>query len=472
MNLRLRAVAFALALSSPAAATEWSRFRGPNGTGVDPSEKALPLQFGPGENVIWKTELPPGHSSPILAEDRLFLTASAEDKLFTYCLDRRTGRILWHREAPRSRVTKIDDRNNAASPSPAVDDKGVYVFFPDYGLLAYDFEGKERWKHPLDAFQNVYGMGASPVVAGDNVVLVCDQNQRSFILALRRDTGEVSWKTDRPEATSGHSTPVLYHEPGGELQVIVPGSFQLTSYSAATGRKLWWVTGLSFEMKSTPVLDNGMIFINGYGAPENQPGTNVDAPTWTEALAASDKNQDGFLSGDEVQGHARSWFGFTDLNGDSHLDEAEWRYYEAALASRNGILAIRVGGEGDMTEKNVAWTYHKRVPQLPSPLLYQGVLYMVNDGGVVTSLDPKTGEQQAQGRLKGAVDNYFASPVAADGKIFFASELGKIAVLKPGGALEVLAVNDLGDLIYATPAIDSGRLYVRTRGALYCFGES
>jgi hypothetical protein len=472
MNLAFRMVALALVLSSPAMASEWSRFRGPNGTGVDPSDRALPLRFGPGENVLWKTELPPGHSSPILTEERLFLTAFEDEKLFTFCLDRETGAILWRREAPRARISKIDGRNNAASPSPAVDEAGVYVFFPDYGLLAYDFEGNERWKHPLEPFENVYGMGASPVVAGDNVVLVCDQNLGSYILALRRDTGEVAWKTDRPEATSGHSTPVLNRGPSGEFEVIVPGSFQLTSYSAGTGRKLWWVTGLSFEMKSTPVLDEGMVYVNGYGAPENQPGTNVEAPSWTDALAAQDKDRDRLLSGDEVQGHARSWFGFTDLNGDSHLDQAEWGYYQAALASRNGILAIRVGGEGDMTEKNVAWAYHKRVPQLPSPLLYQGILYMVNDGGVVTSLDPKTGEVRAQGRLKGAVDNYFASPVAAGGKIFMASELGKIAVVKPGGSLEVLAVNDLGDLIYATPAIDGGRLYVRTRGALYCFGET
>ncbi len=314
-----------------------------------------------------------------------------------------------------------------------MDEKGVYVFFPDYGLLAYDFDGKERWQHPLEPFENVYGMGASPVVAGDKVILVCDQNLHSFIVALNRDTGEVAWRADRPEATSGHSTPVLNRDSSGELEVIVPGSFQLTSYSAATGRKLWWVTGLSFEMKSTPVLADGIVYINGYGAPENQPGTNVQAPSWTEALAAQDKNQDHLLSGEELQGHARSWFGFTDLNADGHLDEPEWKYYEAALASRNGILAIRVGGEGDMTEKNVAWAYHKRVPQLPSPLLYQGVLYMVNDGGVVTSLDPASGEVRSQGRLKGAVDNYYASPVAADGKIFMASELGKVAVVKPGG---------------------------------------
>jgi outer membrane protein assembly factor BamB len=466
-----RVLALAL-LAAPAGATEWSRFRGPNGTGVDLSGKTLPLQFGPTQNLIWKTELPPGHSSPILTPDRIFLTAFEEEKLFTYSLDRKTGEIQWRREAPRPRNTKVDDRNNAASPSPAVDEQGVYVFFPDFGLLAYDFAGKERWSYPLGAFENVYGMGASPVVAGDKVVLVCDQNLGSFILGLDRETGKLAWKTDRPEATSGHSTPVLYQAPSGGLEILVPGSFQLTSYDAATGRKLWWVTGLSFEMKSTPVLADGILYINGYGAPENQPGTNVDAPDWEEALAGQDKDGDRRISGDEVQGHARSWFGFTDLDGDKHLNEAEWKYYKAALASRNGILAIRVGGEGDMTETNVAWAYYKRVPQLPSPLLYGGTLYMVNDGGVVTTLDPATGEMRAQGRLKGAVDNYFASPVAGDGKIFMASELGKIAVLKPGGSLEVVAVNDLGDLIYATPAIDGGRLYVRTRSALYCFGES
>ena len=123
-----------------------------------------------------------------------------------------------------------------------------------------------------------------------------------------------------------------------------------------------------------------------------------------------------------------------------------------------------------MTEQNVVWTYHKRVPQLPSPLLYKDVLYMVNDGGIVTTLEPETGAIIAQGRLKGAVDNYYASPVAADGKIFMASELGKVAVLSPLGDLEVLAVNDLDDLIHATPAIADGRLYIRTRNTLYCFG--
>ena len=450
-------------------ASEWSRFRGPNGTGVTDTEP-LPLHFGPEQNVVWKTALPPGHSSPILTDERIFLTAFENKTLYTYCLDRATGEILWRRDAPRVAIVHVDDRNNAASPSPVVDESSVYVFFPDFGLLAYDFDGNELWRHAVDDFDNIYGMGASPIVAGDNVVLVCDQSTHSYIVALDRASGKIAWRHDRPEAKSGHSTPVLYEGDDGELQIIVPGSFFLTSYVAATGQKLWWVSGLSFEMKSTPVLDGDMVFINGYGAPENQPGREVAAIDFDEAVRG-DENGDERLSRDEAQGHVRSWFGFVDLDTDGALDRAEWDFYLAALASRNGILGIRVGGVGDMTEQNVVWTYGKRVPQLPSPLLYEDVLYMVNDGGIVTLLEPKTGNVVAQGRLKGAVDSYYASPVAADEKIFMASELGKVAVLSPGRGLDVVAVNDLDDLIYATPAIADGRLYIRTRNTLYCFGE-
>ena len=452
----------------PVGASEWSRFRGPNGTGVVDTER-LPLRFGPDQNVVWKTTLPPGHSSPILNADRIFLTAFENDALFTYAIDRSSGEVVWRTKAPRTRNTHVDDRNNAASPSPAVDDSGVYVFFEDFGLLAYALDGTEKWRHPVEAFNNIYGMGASPIVVGDLVVLVCDQSIGSYIVALDKTTGEVKWRQDRPEAKSGHSTPVLHENSAGDVEILVPGSFLLTSYDAATGEKLWWVSGLSFEMKSTPVLAEGIVYVNGYGAPENQPGRTVASVPFDEALK-DDKDGDGALDKDEVSGHPASWFGFVDLDGDNALNQSEWDYYLAALASRNGILAIRVGGKGDVTDTNVSWTYHRRVPQLPSPLLYEDVLYMVNDGGVVTSLNPKSGEMLSQGRLEGAVDSYYASPVAADGKIYFASELGKIAVLEPGGSLEVAAVNDLDDLIYATPAIADGRIYVRTRNTLYCFG--
>ena len=453
-----------------ALASEWDRFRGPNGTGVADTG-AVPLEFGPDTNVVWKTTLPPGRSSPILTDERIFLTAYEEKTLYTYCLDRASGEIVWRRAAPDVPLVHVDDRNDAASPSPVVDGAHVYVFFPDFGLIAYDFDGNELWQHRIGSFDNIYGMGASPIVAGDNVVLVCDQSTGSYIVALDRESGDVAWRRERPEAKSGHSTPILYRADDGDLQIIAAGSFLLTSYDAETGDKLWWVSGLSFEMKSTPMLVGDMVYINGYGAPENQPGRTVEAPEFDEALKW-DVNGDGRIGGDEAQGHARSWLGFMDLNADGALDRSEWDYYRASLASRNGILGIRAGGEGDMTAQNVVWTYHRRVPQLPSPLVYENTLYMVNDGGIVTLLNPDNGELIEQGRLKGAVDAYYASPVAADGKVFMTSELGKIAVLDPNGGLDVVAVNDLDDLTYATPAIDDGRIYVRTRNTLYCFGDT
>jgi len=462
--------AFVLLLAGVAADTPdpegWSRFRGPNGSGVSTSTR-LPAEFGPTTNVVWKTELPFGHSSPALTRERIFLTAARGERLVTICLDRKTGRILWEREAPRSREEKLDSRNGPAGPTPATDGTNVYVFFADFGLLSYDLNGRERWRVPLGPFNNLYGMGASPVLVDDALVLACDQNTDSFILSVAQRDGRIRWKTPRPEAHSGHSTPILYKPAGGATQIIVPGSFMLTAYAPGSGEKLWWVGGLSFEMKSTPVVSGDTLFINGFGTPQNQPGAHPVIPEFAEMVRQYADAAGKVTFKTLPDGNARSWI---DLNADAEVSAGEWDYYRAAMASENGMLAIRLGGRGDMTAANVRWKYHKSVPQLPSPLVYSNVLYMVNDGGIVTTLNPETGAEMGQGRLKGAIDRYYASPVAADGKIFMLSETGKIAVLAPGGTLEPVVVNDLKDDIYATPAISDDRMYVRTRGWLYCFG--
>jgi outer membrane protein assembly factor BamB len=456
-----------LSLSADAPDPEgWSRFRGPNGSGISTSGR-VPAEFGPDKNVVWKTELPFGHSSPALTRERIVLTAARGEALVTICLDRKTGRILWEREAPRARVEKLDTRNGPAGPTPATDGANVYVFFADFGLLSYDVDGKERWRLPLGPFNNLYGMGASPVLVDDAVVLACDQNTDSFIVAVSQRDGTVRWKTPRPEAHSGHSTPILYKPAGGATQIIVPGSFLVTAYSPGNGEKLWWVGGLSFEMKSTPVISGDTLFINGFGTPQNQPGAHPAIPSFAD-IARQYSDAAGKVTFKTLpDGNARSWI---DLDANGEVSAGEWDYYRAAMASDNGMLAIRIGGRGDMTATNVRWKYHKSVPQLPSPIVYSNVLYMVNDGGIVTTLNPATGAEMGQGRLKGAIDRYYASPVAADGKIFMLSETGKIAVLAPGGTLEPTVVNDLKDDIYATPAISDGRMYVRTRGWLYCFG--
>jgi outer membrane protein assembly factor BamB len=461
LNLAIRA----------ADAPDWSRFRGPNGSGIS-TAKNVPTEFGPEKNMLWRLGLPPGHSSPMLQGDRIYLTAYRADALVTIAIDRQAGRILWERAAPQVKTKIVDKRNNPASPSPAVEANGVYVFFPDYGLIAYDASGNERWKMPLGPFNNIYGMGASPVIVGDLVVLACDQSLGSFLMAVNKRSGTVQWKVDRPEAKSGHSTPIVWRGPDKKEQILVPGSFLLTAYDAATGRKLWWAGGLSFEMKSTPVIGGDTIYVNGYGAPVNDPGNKVTVPPADEVWKTADADGNGTLSKAEFPKFTQAfWFDVADLDLNGSLTRDEWAYYRAALDSENGMLAIRLGGTGDTTDKAVRWKYQRSVPQLPSPLLYQGVLYMVNDNGIITTLDPETGALIKQGRLTGAPGPHFASPVAADGRIFFTTEAGAIVVVAPGGDFTPLAINDLKEDTYATPSFAEGRVYVRTTEALYAFGK-
>lgn len=468
-------VVFLLSFVAVAASdTDWSRFRGPNGSGVS-NTKGLPTEFGPEKNVIWKTELPQGYSSPIIHGDRIFLTGLRDQTLLTFAVDRTTGKVLWERPAPRTRQEKLDKRNRPAAASAATDGEFVTIFFGDYGLVTYDVNGKELWKQPLGPFNNIYGMGSSPVIVGDKVVLVCDQSTNSFIAAWNKKTGKELWRTERKEAKSGHSTPVLWTPRGGKTQIVVPGSFLLSAYDPDNGQRLWWVGGLSFEMKSTPVIVNDVLFINGFGAPENNPGSQVPVMTTVEAFKG-DANSDGKLSREEMpadnKNHAaRMGIAVADLDGDRMLSRDEWDYYKAAMESQNGVLAIRLGGSGDMSAKSVKWTYHRGIPQLPSPLVYEKVLYMVNDnGGILTMLNPETGELLLQGRMPGGSDTFYASPVAGDGKVFIASEKGQVFVLPPGPKIEPLAINDMQDGIYATPALVDGRIYLRTLNTLYCFG--
>lgn len=460
------------ATSLVAAEPDWARFRGPNGSGLS-TATGVPTQFGPDKNLLWRLALPQGHSSPILYQDRLYLTALRGDDLVTMAIDRLGGKILWERVAPKVTTKVVDKRNNPASPSPAVEADGVYVFFPDYGLVAYNAAGQELWKLPLGPFNNIYGMGASPVIAGDLLILACDQSLGSYVMALDKRTGKQVWKADRLEAKSGHSTPILWRGPDGRDQVLLPGSFLLTSYDAATGKKLWWVGGLSFEMKSTPVIGGDTIYVNGYGAPVNDPGNKISIPAANEVWKTADANGDGVIQKTEFPKFTPAfWFDVADLDVDGSLNQDEWAYYRAALDSENGMLAIRLGGSGDMSDTAIRWKYQRSVPQLPSPLLYRNVLYMVNDNGIVTTLNPDTGAVIKQSRLTGAPGAVFASPIAADGHVYFTTEAGAVVVVSPSGDLIVEAVNALNEEAYATPAVADGRIYVRTTQALYAFGAN
>jgi outer membrane protein assembly factor BamB len=227
-------------------------------------------------------------------------------------------------------------------------------------------------------------------------------------------------------------------------------------------------------MKSIPAVEGDTIYINGWGWPENQPGKQIKVAPFEEILPKHDANKDGKIAKTEAPDEKLKqeiYFNTFDLDRDGFLNARDWEVYRAMMAAENGLLAIRLGGRGDMTDKNILWRYQRPVPQVPSTLLYKGVLYMVNDGGVLISFDPATGKVLKQGRLEGAIDKYFASPVAADDKVYMVGEGGAVSVLKADGDWRILAVNNLEDECFATPAISGGRIYVRTRGALYCFAK-
>jgi outer membrane protein assembly factor BamB len=465
------------AIVAAASDPDWSRFRGPNGTGVS-ATSGLPREFGPSQNVLWKTPVPGGHSSAVLTNTQVFLTAHDIDKLFVLALDRATGRELWRRQVPRERKGRLDGPNGPASPSPVTDGDRVYAFFQDFGLIAFAADGQEQWRLPLGPFNQYYGFGSSPILVDGIIVLAVDQDSGSYLLGVDAKTGKIRYKVDRPGVISGYSTPTVYQPKDGGTQVLIPESFQLSAYAVEDGHRVWWVHGLACEMKSVASLDGDTVYVNGWGFPQNQPGQQVPTISFEDGLKRYDKNHDGRIAADEVSGtdpmdkmlRPQAGFPAFDLDRNGSLDAREWEVFRAMMASENGLVAIALGGRGDMTSTAIKWRYQRPVPQVPSTLLYRGVLFMVNDSGILLAIDPSNGSVLKQGRLKGAIDKYFASPVGADGKVFLVSQDGTVSVVDAKADWEILSVNPLDDEVFATPAIADGRIYVRTKSALYCFG--
>lgn len=449
-------------------AGDWLRFRGPNGAGVSDTI-SLPVQFGPTQNVVWKTKVPFGRSSPIVAGDRVFLTAGEGEKLITLALDRSSGKILWRREIVRPRHMAIYKGNDAASPTPVSDGTNVYVFFAELGLVSYGPDGNERWRLAMGPFHSFYGMGASPILAGSTLLMVCDQRGSPFLAAVDARTGKLRWKTDRANLLEGFSTPVVYTPEGGKPQVLVLGSGTLDAYALDTGQRLWWVEQVGYFPKGGPVLGENMVYVSAPRSSESA------LPPAQVMFKKFDANGDGRIQLDEMRSDAylTEHFGWVDANRDGVIDEREYNLIRAVgSAAGGGLTAVRLGGAGNLTATNVAWQFTKSYPNIPAPLLYRGVLYSIKTGGIITALDPATGEVLKAGRTEKAMEEYFSSPVAGDGKLFLVSESGKVSVVGAGAAWEVLAVNDLDEECWATPAIADGKLYVRTRGMLYSFAES
>jgi outer membrane protein assembly factor BamB len=405
----------------------WPQFRGPGSSGLGAGRP--PVHFGPDQNVLWKTAVGPGLSSPVVWGDRIFLTEfdQANNRLSTLSIERRTGKIRWRRTVAPEQIENVHELSSPAGSTPATDGERVYVYFGSYGLLSYDLNGNLKWERRLPLPENPYGAVSSPIVAGDLLVLN-HQGKDAYLLAVNRRDGRTVWKTDRSMFQYGWSTPVHWRHDGIDEIVVLGGDFKpnqrLMAYGLADGAERWWVAGLPPSGKSTPVIGDGLLF---FAAP--------DIILETAAERGNPERAAQFYANNSAR-----------------------------------VVAVRPGGTGEVSQANIAWSERRGVPGVPSPLYYNGRLYTFQNGGIVFCRAAKTGEVLYNARL-GAPGYYYSSPVAADQKVYIASEEGTVVVLDAGPKFNVLATNKLDGAILATPALVDTNIYVRTGDYLYAFGK-
>jgi outer membrane protein assembly factor BamB len=461
-----------LACAAAAAADSWPQFRGPDGKAVAPDEQKLPTAIGPDTNVIWKTPLPPGHSSPVIHGDRINLTAVRDKmKLLTFALDRRTGSVVWEREAAHKMLEKIHGIGSYAQPSCATDGRHVVSLFGSAGLYCYDADGKQLWHVPMGPFKTEFGAATSPLLIDGRVILNQDLDSESFLTALDVRTGKPFWRTDRSEFLVGYASPVIW-EVNGKKQIVQAGTLRVVGYDFETGKEVWTVRGLARVINMTPTVGpDNVLYVAGWTAGADA-DDKIEVPPFAEMLAKHDKNKNGTLEADEIpEGPFKSRFGQFDRDKDGHLTKDEWEAQRTIFATAaNRAVAIRPGGAGDITKTHVLWEQTRQLPYVPSPLYYKGVLFLVKNGGFLSALDPKTGQALKYDRIPGPA-SYYASPVGGDGKVYLLDQSGALTVVSAEAQWRVLHRARFGAEVFATPALLGGRIYLRTAEHLYCFGD-
>lgn len=462
----------------------WPQFRGANASGVANAEQDPPIEFGPAENVLWKTPVISGMSSPCIWGDRIFLTGFDKEKqqLQVLCYQRSDGKLIWNRMVPAKEIEPFHLTGSPADATPATDGERIYVHFGSYGLLCYDFAGNLLWTIELPVSTNKFGTGTSPIVVDNLVILIVIRPQKQrYLLAVDSRSGQQIWKQS---VRASHASPIRW---GKEL--VVHGSHHITGYRLADGSPVWWIK-VKTSGTSTPVVSDSMLYVGSWTqwGEENQ---RIKLPSYHDLLKKYDTDLDSLVSKQEfpkvfeisrrpeVQELPNAninivdYWGFVDKNNNKYIDRSEWNKYldiYTQIAIDHGLLAIKSGGSGNITASHVLWKENKSIPEVPSPLFYKGRIYMIKNGGIVTCLEALTGKLLYRTRLK-AAGPYFSSPIAANDRIYIASAKGTVVVFAVGDELKVLARNELGEKIKATPAIVDDKLYVRTAKHLYAFGK-
>ena len=445
--------------------------------------------------MIWNTNLSKGQSSPCIWQDHIFITGFEEEEklLNMYCIDRESGAIQWQKENSVKEFEKVHVISSPANATPATDGERVVFYFSSYGLLCYDLNGEKQWEMKIPIPKSRHGMGTSPVISGDLVIMNCFGHENDpCLLAINKYNGEKVWKYSCPVEEgalvdrSSYSTPVIYKD-----QVIIYRSDDVSAYDLKSGDQVWrFLTGLGVgDTVCTPVIGNGIVYVTVFSTIGN---TEVRAqfPDFAGLVSKYDENLDRLITleelgvfefnnapekGAEISSlvKASKWARYFDHNKDDYIDSTEWaamiEYCESDYL-KQGIKAFRCGGEGDISFSNFIWGESDHVPHVTSPLFYNNRVYMVKSGGIVSCFRAEEGELLYSERI-GTAGAYFASPVAVNGKILFTSRTGVITVVEAGDQMNILSRNDLDEVITATPAIIDNKLYIRTDNSLYAFGD-
>ncbi len=411
-------------LSTVVAAENWSGWRGPRGDGTS-LETKVPTKWSDAENVAWKVAVPGlGHSSPVIWENRVFLTTCLTDteERVLLCLDRKTGKTLWQKTVFKCPLEVKHNLNSHASGTPATDGSLVYVAFLEIDgstelatrnvgrvrpftpgqivVAAYDFEGNQKWLTKPGTFKSVHGFSSCPVLHGDKVIINGDHDGDSYIVALNKHTGKTEWKVERAHKTRSYVTPII-REIDGRTQMILAGSHAVDSYNPDNGELHWHMDGPTEQFVASMIYNGEFLFLT---------------------------------------------CGFPDKH----------------------MMAIRPDGTGNVTETHVAWRTKEGASYVPSPVACDKYFLVVADNGIASCFDAKTGERAWIKRLG---RRYSASLVTANGLVYFLDDDGNTRVVKPGPEYEELAENALNEPCSASPAISNGQIFIRTENNLYCIGK-
>jgi outer membrane protein assembly factor BamB len=445
MKSVLRPLCFVLLVGAVSASQEWPQFRGRQ-SGVAPDDPSLPETWSRTENVVWAIDVPGrGWSSPIVAGDHVFvtsvintrndepalkpvpsytprsfggpmsgqnLTSSSDPHRWTiYDIDVATGKIRWERTvATAVPAQSKHEKNSYASETPVTDGERVYAYFGNVGLFAFDMTGKPLWSKPIGPFKvrNGWWTAASPVIHGDRVYIVNDNDERSFIAAYDKRTGEEIWRVARDEG-SNWTTPFVWAH-AQRTEIVTAGTQKVRSYDV-DGKPLWTLTGMASIDIPTPLAAHGLLFItSGYPA---------------EAV----------------------------------------RPMYAIRPGASGDISL---GKDETSNAFIAWSHPTLGPYNPSPLVYGDYYYTLLDRGLLLCHDARTGKEiYGRQRVTDEATGFTASPIAYNGKIFATSEDGDTFVVQAGPAFKVVGRNSLGEMTLATPAVARGSVFVRTASRLY-----